>query len=169
MINMQTTFQQRCNKTQHIILWTNQLSDKCATYIIPPSNAKLCQFKSIPDKNDLLLNYLLVIIQVYWLLGLSICNCGKDHSLDTLLLRVKPCCWAWWLESKERSSEGVHCIIRAFEPQSTPTQPMPGYYTQGCRCRERILGQLLKFCSQQRRICTKAVQQRCCQTSWRRR
>ena len=44
---------------------------------------------------------------------LSICNCGKDYSLDTLLLRARPCCWAWWLESKEQSSEGVQCIIRA--------------------------------------------------------
>ena len=52
---------------------------------------------------------------------LSICNCGKDYSLDTLLLRARPCCWAWWLESKEQSSEGVQCIIRAtVNPNPNP-------------------------------------------------
>ena len=58
---------------------------------------------------------------------LSICNCGKDYSLDTLLLRARPCCWAWWLESKEQSSEGVqlhHSSHSQSQSQSQYTATM---------------------------------------------
>ena len=53
---------------------------------------------------------------------LSICNCGKDYSLESLCWIATPCCCARRLEAKEQSSEGVQCI---FEPQSNPTQPNP--------------------------------------------
>ena len=54
---------------------------------------------------------------------LSICNCGKDYSLESLCWIATPCCCARRLEAKEQSSEGVQCI---FEPQSNPTQPTFG-------------------------------------------
>ena len=58
---------------------------------------------------------------------LSICNCGKDYSLDTLLLRARPCCWAWWLESKEQSSEGVQLHHSSHSsPQPNPTKLLYG-------------------------------------------
>ena len=47
---------------------------------------------------------------LYGSLRLSICNRGKEYSLESLCWNAKPCCCAWRLEAKEHSSE--HAVMQ---------------------------------------------------------
>ena len=65
-----------------------------------------------------------LIIRVYGPFRLSICNCGKDYSLESLCWIATPCCCARRLEAKEQSSEGVQLQCNASLSHSQ-TQPNP--------------------------------------------